>query len=315
MQFSYVADHFQYIACVGPIVLLVAAANRLGQTSRNPSLLAAVICLITVSLGIASNLRCQVFLNRRTLWEDTLAKNSTSPMAHNNYAVELMHEGDLPAAQVQFHEAMQLRSDAADWIGMGQCLAISGDYAGARDLYQKAIDATPESSEPVIQHFQAKNEFQLGTAYEGLAGQFPARATEYYSKAEAAYRRAYELYPEYEIPRTNLAALMVSQHRFAEAIDQCRAVLAEDPDSFSAHMNLGRAYYAQGQLNESLAEYQSALDQDPQNSNAMASIGGILAQTGQLDRAISMLQDALKIDPSNQLALQNLAAAVAKKSR
>ena len=77
---------------------------------------------------------------------------------------------------------------------------------------------------------------------------FRRSAGEYLSKAEEAYRRAIELYPEYEIPRTNLAAMLVDQRRYSEAIEQCRAVLEENPESFSAHMNLGRAYYAQGRL-------------------------------------------------------------------
>jgi tetratricopeptide (TPR) repeat protein len=179
-------------------------------------------------------------------------------------------------------------------------------------MYQKAIDASPVSSEPVIRHAEAGYEFQLGTAYEGLAGEFPSQAGQYLTNAEAAYRRAIELFPAYEIPRTNLAAMMVDQRRYSEAVEQCRAVLNENPESFSAHMNLGRAFYAQGQLDSALTEYQNALDLDPQSSNAMASIGGILAQTGQLDRGIAMLQEALKIDPNNTIARQNLLAAMAK---
>jgi hypothetical protein len=120
MQFSYVADHFQYIACIGPIVLLVAGAKRLGAFWRSPGCISGALCLVIAGLCVKSNYRSHVYLNRRSLWEDTLAKNPTSPMAHNNYAVELMHAGELSAAQSQFREAMQLRSDAADWVGMGQ---------------------------------------------------------------------------------------------------------------------------------------------------------------------------------------------------
>ncbi len=129
MQFSYVADHFQYIACVGPIVLLVAGAKRLGAKCRSPGFISGALCLMIACLCIMSNLRTRVYFDRRSLWEDTLAKNPDSPMVHNDYAVELMHAGELSAAQSQFREAMRLRSDAADWIGMGQCLAIAGDYS------------------------------------------------------------------------------------------------------------------------------------------------------------------------------------------
>ena len=162
MQFSYVADHFQYIACVGPIVLVVAGAKRLGAVWRSPGFISGALCGVIACLCIMSNLRTRVYFDRRSLWEDTLAKNPDSPMVHNNYAVELMHAGELNAAESQFHEAMRLRSDAADWIGMGQCFAIAGDYLVRRDMYQKAIDATPVSSEPVIQASAGGERISIG---------------------------------------------------------------------------------------------------------------------------------------------------------
>ena len=315
MRFSYVADHFQYVACIGPIVLAVAGARRLGRLWRSPGYTSGALCAAIACLCVASNLRSRAYFDRRTLWADTVAKNPDSPMVHNNYGVALMHAGELDSAQAQFQEAIRIQRDAADWVGMGQCFAIAGDYLRARDMYQKAVDATPASSEPVFQHLQAGNEFQLGTAYQALAGEFPDRAGEYFPKAEAAYRRAIELFPEYEDPRTNLASMMVDQRRYSEAIEQCEAVLWENPESFSAFMNMGRAYYAEGRLDKALTEYQSALELDPENANAMASVGAILAQTGQVDRGIAMLQDALRIDPGNAMARQNLLAAMAKKSR
>jgi tetratricopeptide (TPR) repeat protein len=315
MRFSYVADHFQYLACIGPIVLLVAGAKRLGALSRSPGCTSGAACLAIACLCIATNLRTHVYFNHLTLWADTLAKNPDSPMVHNNYAAALMQSGDLEAAKSQFRQAMRLRHDAADWIGMGQCLAIAGDYLSARDMYQKAVDATPVSSEPVFQRFLAGDEFQLGTAYQGLAGEFPDQAEQYFPKAEAAYHRAIQLFPEYEDPRTNLASILVDQKKYSEAIQQCQIVLAENPESFSAYMNMGRAYYAEGNLDSALNAYQSALDLDPQNPGAMASVGAILAQTGQIDRGIAMLQEAIRIDPDNAIARRNLLAAMAKKSR
>jgi tetratricopeptide (TPR) repeat protein len=295
------------LTCIGPITLSVAALARYRYT-------AALAVAAILAMCVASNLRSRVYLNRRTLWADTLAKNPDSPMAHNNYAVELMHAGDLAAAKSQFRIAMDLRKDAADWVGIGQCFAIEGNFAAARDMYLKAIAATPDSPEPVFQHLRAGREFQLGTAYQGLAGQAtsPALLHEYRLKAMQAYNRAITLFPEYEDPRTNLAVLLIDENRIPEAIDQCQIVLSEDPDSISAHTNLGKAYYAQNRLDASLSEYRQVLQIDPQNADAMASIGAILSQQGQLDAGIAMLRNALTIDPENAMAKQNLLAAMKK---
>jgi protein O-mannosyl-transferase len=311
MQYSYVADHFQYIACIGPIALLVGIAIRFCN-SRG---IITALCALIACFCIMSNLRSRVYADRLTLWANTVKNNPSSPMAHNNYAVQLMYAGKLDDAKAQFHEAMRLEPDSADWIGLGQCYAIAGDFVNARDMYQKAVDAVGPSPEPVIQHYRARSEFQLGTAYKGLAEEFPAMAGQYYLKAEEAYRRAIDLYPEYEDPRLNLAGLLLQQARYSEAVDQCKAVLDENPESVIAHINLGGAYYMQNQLGPALEEYQAALNLDPQNADALASAGAILAQTGQIDRGISMLEEALKIDPNDQTARQNLRAAIAKKSQ
>jgi len=312
MRFSYVADHFQYFACIGPIVLLVAMGMRIATSDRYVS---GVLLVVIAGLGVLSNVRSRVYLDRRTLWSDTLAKNPDSPMAHNNLAVELMHAGDLDAAEAQFREAARLRTDASDWVGVGQCAAIAGDYPRALEMYLKALDSTRVSNEPVFQRLRAGREFQVGTAYQSLAGEFPARAAEYFSQAEQAYLSAIELYPEYEDPRTNLASILVTERRYAEAIQQCQAVLEENPESFSARMNMGNAYYARGELDLALPQYRQALALEPDNANAMASIGAILAQQGQVDQGIAMLREALKIDPNNPLSQQDLLAALSKASQ
>jgi tetratricopeptide (TPR) repeat protein len=236
-------------------------------------------------------------------------------MAHNNLANELMNAGELEAAKEQFLEAARLGKDATDWVGLGQISAIKGDYQGALQMYLKALDQTPISTEPVLRRLRAGREFQLGVAYQGLAGEFPRQAGEYFSKAEEAYRSAIDLDPEYEDPRTNMASILVTQGRYSEAIAQCKAVLEENPESFSAHMNMGNAFYSQGQLELARAEYQSALQILPENTNAMASIGAILAQEGHLAEGIAMLRDALKIDPNNALAQRNLLAALSKQAQ
>ncbi|HEX4053235.1 MAG TPA: tetratricopeptide repeat protein [Tepidisphaeraceae bacterium] len=314
MRYSYVADHFQYIACIGPIALIVGILST-GCTSGAARVLAGVVI---IAMCVASNLRSRVYVDRRTLWADTLAINPDSPMAHNNYGVALMHDGDLAAAKAQFHQAMALRRDAADWVGLGQCFAIEGNYSDARDMYLKALDATPPSPEPVFQRLRAGREFQLGTAYQGLASQANANSTlarQYVREAADAYRKAIEIFPDYEDPRLNLAMLLADNGQFQQAIEQCREVLRADPESVGGHKNLAAVFYMQGQLDPALAEYRRVLEIDSDNADAMASIGGILAQKGQMPEAITMLQKALKIDPNNAIAKRNLLAAIKQQSR
>jgi protein O-mannosyl-transferase len=313
MRYSYVADHFQYLACIGPIVLVVAAISTACASAARRVLAGIVI----IALCIASNVRARAFVDRRTLWADTLAKNPDSPVAHNNFGVALMHGGDLEAAKSQFRTAMKLRRDAADWVGLGQCFAIQGDYKSALEMYQKALRDTPESSEPVFQHMRAGREFQLGTAYQALAEQAanPALAHEYRRKAIDAYQSAIHLFPQYEDPRLNLAVVLADEKLFPQAIEQCRIVLNADPQSAAAHMNLGVAYYLHNQFDPALTQFRDVLDLEPKNPNAMANIGAILVQQRRVDDGIAILESALNIDPNNALAHRNLLAALKKLSQ
>jgi tetratricopeptide (TPR) repeat protein len=304
MRYSYVADHFQYLACIGPIALIVGLLST-GCTSGATQIFAG---LVIVAMCAASNVRARVFVDRRTLWADTLAKNPDSRIAHSNYAAALRDAGELDAAKAQYRAAMRLGNDAGDWVGLGQCFAMQGDFSTARDMYLKALAATPVSSEPVFQRMLAGRYFQLGTAYQGLGG-------EYLAKAEESYRRAIDLFPEYEDARKNLAVVFIDQERYPEAIEQCRIILAQNPDSVGGHTNLGTAYYEQGRLDLALQEYQRVLELEPENVGAMASAGAILAQQGHVDAGIEMLQRALKIDPNNAMARQDLLAAMNERAR
>ncbi|MGA2441412.1 MAG: tetratricopeptide repeat protein [Tepidisphaeraceae bacterium] len=304
MRYSYVADHFQYLACIGPIALIVGILST-GCTSGATKVLAA---LVIVTMCAASNVRARVFVDRRTLWTDTLAKNPDSRLVRNNYAATLRDAGELEAAKAQYRQAMRLGNDAGDLVGLGQCFAMQGDFSAAREMYQKAVAATPVSSEPVFRRLLAGRYFQLGTAYQGLGG-------EYLAKAEESYRRAIDLFPEYEDARKNLAVTLIDQKRYAEAIEQCRAILEQNPESVGAHTNLGTAYYEQGQLDLALQEYQRVLELEPENVGAMASAGAILAQQGHFNAGIEMLQRALKIDPNNAMARQDLLAAMNERAK
>jgi tetratricopeptide (TPR) repeat protein len=237
-------------------------------------------------------------------------------MARNNYGSALGAIGENEAAKAQYREAIRLDGDGdgGDWVGLGQCFAREGDFETARDMYLKAIALVPGSDEPVFRRMLAGREFELGTAYEGLTREFPTMVADYRADALGAYRRAIELYPEYEDPRVNLSMLLHDAGRDEEAIEQCRAILAYDPESVAAHTNLGQIFYFEGKLDESLAEYRAVLKIDGENVGAMASAAAILAQQGQVDEAIDMLKKAHAIDPENALVNQDLAAAMAMKN-
>ena len=80
MRFSFVADHFQYLAGVGLIVLCAAGLNRV------PRVIPAILVVV---LGVLTWQQAGIYRNLETLWRDTLAKNPDCWMAHNNLGLLL----------------------------------------------------------------------------------------------------------------------------------------------------------------------------------------------------------------------------------
>jgi superkiller protein 3 len=61
---------------------------------------------------------------------------------------------------------------------------------------------------------------------------------ERYGEAEAAFRRALDINPEYGVSRLNLAFTLAEQGRDAEAIEMFRQILEREPDNQPARTRL-----------------------------------------------------------------------------
>src|SRR5689334_22993860 len=83
MRFSFVADHFQYLASLGPIALLAAGATRLAAR-RAPALRLGLAAALLLALAALTWLRLPAYRDAQTLWLDTLERNPSCWMARNN---------------------------------------------------------------------------------------------------------------------------------------------------------------------------------------------------------------------------------------
>lgn len=111
MGYSFVADHFQYLASLGPIALIAALAST---PMKKPAVRAAAVVLLLI-LGSLVFQRARVFKNSETLWNDVLAKSpSAARMAHENLAQHFTNLGRTPDAIPHFDKALAIKPDAID---------------------------------------------------------------------------------------------------------------------------------------------------------------------------------------------------------
>ncbi len=118
-------------------------------------------------------------------------------------------------------------------------------------------------------------------------------------EAEAAFRTALELQPEYAEAWCNLAAALLELRRFAEAEAAARRALALRPDHAEAHLNLGMAEMRLKRLPEAAARFRAALELAPRLAKAHRNLGVVLKELNQLDEALLCYGRALLLEPDS----------------
>ena len=98
-RYTFVADHYQYLACIGPIALASAGLVNLADTFKNGRtlVLSAALCVVAV-LATLTWRQAAMYGNIETLWRTTLARNPSCWMAHNNLGIVLFEKGQLDDA-------------------------------------------------------------------------------------------------------------------------------------------------------------------------------------------------------------------------
>jgi len=199
--FSYVADHFQYLASLGIIVPVASGVTTVAERLTVSQWRAVMMgcAAAVVMLGVLTWERSAVYASTETLFRDTIARNPGAWMAYQNLGTELAAQNRLPEALEAYEGALQARPD----------------YAGAKDNL-------------VLAHMR------LADAQADRPGQEAAAIAHY----EAVLRLDPDHFRAHYNLGT---LLMDIPDRHAEAIAHLEKALAIQPASVEAHVNLGVA--------------------------------------------------------------------------
>jgi tetratricopeptide (TPR) repeat protein len=116
-------------------------------------------------------------------------------------------------------------------------------------------------------------------------------------------------YPDtYAIPTlTDMASLLYSDHRYAEAAGAYSRLIAKEPHDVAAILGLGLTREQLKDLPGAKKQYEAALALEPGNATAALSLGSVLKSEGNPAEAIAVYGKALRANPAknaNQLRLQ-----------
>lgn len=154
MIYSFVADHFQYLASLGPLCLFAAIAAKITQNHVTLKIRPAIAGIIIIVLGILTFQQAKNYKDLETLWRDTLGKNPSSWLAMNNLSQILIDRGgnDDEAYQL-LKRSIKIRPHWASHLNLGVLEFRKGEKEKALGHFDHAISLGPD--QPAAYHNKA----------------------------------------------------------------------------------------------------------------------------------------------------------------
>lgn len=126
-------------------------------------------------------------------------------------------------------------------------------------------------------------------------------------EAEAAYRQALALRPDFAQYWTGLAEALRVQGRYAEAERILKdEALRRDPYLWSAHWSLGQVYLEWGRPADAIPPLRQAVQLQPRGDAIRRHLAKALAQTGQATEAYQIYAEIIQRDPAGQSDPKNV---------
>lgn len=248
MNHSLVADHFQYLACVGLIVPGIGAARKASRRLSMERVAVIASALLLVVLGSLTWRQCHFYKNQEALWSHTISVNPNAWVAHYNLGNELRKRGDLTGAIREYQEAVRLfTSYPPSFYNLANVLAEAGRLKEAEANYRRALELNPEKPR----------------ALYGLAMVLKRQGRT--AEALPYYRDALRLNPKWVLPLSGLAEVLATDpdpklRNGAEAVALARRA-CELTDYHDARLVeiLAAAFAENGQFDEAVRTGEMAL--------------------------------------------------------
>ncbi len=305
-RFTFVADHYQYLACIGPLALAAAGiTTAFSLLEKRRWLLQLVTCsALLLSLGVLTWRQCRMYRDTETLWRWTISRNPGSWMAYNNLGTALLKTGRVDEAITQFNRALEIQPDyAVAHNNLGNALLRLGRTADSYAHLEKALEFDPSNVEA---HNNMGNTLvQMGRTDE----------------AAAHYNKAVEIDPRYVQAHNNLGALFLQTGRVEDSVAHLQTALAMEPENADAHNNLANTLMRMGQFDDALTHYNKALELRPSDVSAQNNLAWLLATFPDArirngPKAVQLAEDAdVTTGGRNPVIVATLSAAYAETSR
>jgi len=238
-----------------------------------------------------------------------------------------MQQDNYDAAIEQLETAVQMYpNDVEAFYWLGYCYAEEGNYAGMKEMFDKATKISPvhdqeikavtekawvdnfnkgvaklnkEDVEGAIEDFQTcvmidesrvESYRSLGIAYSNLGD---------VEKSKENFEKVLELEPENIEVMQIIAVMMFEQQNFDAVVELMKKNLEIKPDDKDAIANLALAYDYLGDKDQAKETYEVALEQNPGDSELLFNLARLYFLNNEFDEAIELFDQVLAANPED----------------
>jgi tetratricopeptide (TPR) repeat protein len=236
--FSYVADHFQYLASLGVFALvgagLTLAVRRLPYRFQRTGHVGCA--LIVGALALLTWRQAYIYRDSETLYRETIARNPDCWLAELNLGTITSKSGRVDEGIAHFRRALEIKPDWADThSNLGIQLCNKGLLEEGTGHLRQAVTLAPWSAAAHLDYANAMV----------LSGNF-ADAVKYCEKAV-------EIDPNSAFARFSLGVALSRAKRYDGAAAQHEHAVRLQPDLIRAHQALAQTYATLGRSADAIA--------------------------------------------------------------
>ena len=303
LQFSFVADRFQYLAGIGVLAVLIGGAahgvGKLPDGYRRGALgLAAAVVMV---LGVLTWRQAEVYRDEVTLFGHVVAHNPQARDAHLNLGSALFEAGRFEEGLAATRIAVEQRPDSAEALAnVGSALIHFEQLEEAEEHLRRAVRIDPRST----------------TGHQNLAEAL--RKQERYAEAVESYRRVLAIDMRFALAYVGMGSALFGAGRHEEALDAMDMALSLKPDlpmAATLRMHMGRAARELGRLDEAAAHFERAAAIDPGNVQPLLDLADLRFRQGQTVDAERILQGVRESRTGDPEALHGVAEALRARGR
>lgn len=311
-RFSFVADHFQYLAMLAPIALVAAVATR---TVRRREIGAATYLTLAAAaalvLGGLTWRQCFDYRDLETLYLRTIEKNPAAAIAHGNLGQLRFNQGRVAEAVVLMERAVAIDPGLYEsWLNLGIAYERRDDWRRVSDAFEKAYALAPHDT---VSHIRAlvgcgKASWQLGDV--GVARDYFGKAAELLKQE----RETYVYSDHWRAPECEALAYL-SEIEAARGDDDASQRLRARADAAAVEHpalkpQLAQVWFELGKADRAVALWDEVLRAAPDRNVHCADAGRAALRAGQVEKGVELLRAAVRHEPSEPSVHSNLGIAL-----